>query len=131
MSIFLDVFVQDDRDLLGRDLGVDVGVNRHDGCQAACAEAAGPFEREHAIGGRLAERDPELFGQTLSDLVSAFDVTGGPEAKTDDVFAGRIEAEEVVEAGDARYFGRRDTEQLPDRIEMLDVEVTVFGLHPM
>ena len=107
-------------------LAVDDGDRR----EAAAAEAADGLDGEHAVVGGRVDADAELLLELLDEVVAAAQVAGGAEADLDDVLAGLLELEEVVEGDDAVDLRERDLQELArlDRDRARDVAVGLLHL---
>jgi hypothetical protein len=125
----VEVLFEDQRNLVGRHLGVDLIVNHHHRRQPAGPEAARALQREDTVGACLSESYAQLVHELLGDAVGSLDVAGRAHADVDHEAAAGLEAEVMVEAGDAGDFGRRNLHQLGDRIEVRRGQVPVLGLN--
>ncbi len=89
-------------------------VNDYRRCDTASTQTAGRDQRQIRVGSRLAGLDPVLLRHGLEKPISPLDITGGPGADDASVSAGRTEAEQVIESGDAIDLAQRQFEPASD-----------------
>src|SRR5574344_57752 len=138
----LAIFFDDGGHVALVELAVDLAVDDRDRRKAAAAEAAHGLDREHSVGRRRVDADAELALELVDDVFAAAQIAGRAHADLDDVLAGLLKLEEIVERHHAVYLRKRNIEHLGDfdgdvagnvTIGLLDLmenhdEISWFGL---
>jgi len=75
-------------------------VDRDHRRQAAAADASNHLQVELAVGRRLSRSDAQCLGGLIEQLGRALEIAGRAQADGDDVLAGRLQPEVVVEGQD-------------------------------
>ena len=89
---------------------MDFAINHDGGGETAATDATHRFDGEFAVRGRDVETDAEFTFKFEDDVLAALQVARGAEANLNEVAAGLLEFEEVVERQHAVDFGERHVE---------------------
>ena len=112
------------------ELAVHLAVDDGDRRKTAAPEAAHRFDREEPVGSRRVETDAELALELLDEIVAASEVASRAEADLDDVLAGLLQLEEIVECDHAVDLRQRHVKHLRylDRNVARNVAVGLLNL---
>src|SRR6185369_5702510 len=113
--VVLQILSDDLRNLVRCRMAVRAFLDFHHGCQRATAEACYLFNGKLSVCiSVLALSEPQLPSYFLLDSFGTGDVTGSSATDADDVFAGRLVPEHVIEGSDAGDGRRCDLRQVTD-----------------
>ena len=106
-----------------------VAVDDRHRSEAAAAQAADRLDSEHAVGRGGVESDAQLALELLDEIVAAAQVARRTEAHLDDVLAGLLQLEEIVERNHAVNLRERHLEHIGDLNRNVARDVAVGLLH--
>jgi len=103
---------------------VEFAVDGHDGSESAGSDTGDDFEAEDPVAGGLVGLDVEFSLDGVEEFCGAFDVAGGASAELYVELAQGLEAELIVEGGDAVDFAGCEVEVLSDALDGVAAEVS-------
>src|SRR5438094_884065 len=83
----LPILLENTLELLGAKIAVQITAHHHGGRMVARPQADNRQQRKAAVGGRLAELDPQVLGQLPANFLVAHDPAAHAVADGDDVAA--------------------------------------------
>ena len=106
--------VEDGLDVLGRDMGIVIPVDDHDGPDRAAAQAVDRFEREFLSGVVRPALMPSFRSNSSTIAAPPRTWQAVPKQTVDDWFAFGLEGESFIERQNAENFARREAEMPGD-----------------